>query len=282
MERTKVKKMKISLVLATIGRDLELRRLFDSLCQQSEGEFEVIVVDQSEGDARKEVEVLIAYYSKFISIKYIHSDLKGLSRARNLGLKRAVGDVIGFPDDDCWYPQIFLSNVLSVFDNNKLSAYVCGQYTEPGVINNNFPQEKKYLKSFCDARVGSSVTLFINRQRIKNLSIGFDERLGAGAPYPAGEETDLMSRMIIGGNFGVYDPGVCAFHKILRGESAAHVLLSRDKAYGFWMGKHFYHAAAVNLFLMGLIKLLVITKFGREGRLRVAARVGGFFQALKK
>ena len=39
----------------------------------------------------------------------------GLSRARNVGLKAVTGEIIAFPDDDCWYPDGLLQKVVAEF-----------------------------------------------------------------------------------------------------------------------------------------------------------------------
>ena len=36
---------------------------------------------------------------------------RGLSRARNAGLRMIAGDIVSFPDDDCWYPPDLLQRV---------------------------------------------------------------------------------------------------------------------------------------------------------------------------
>ena len=71
------------------------RQLLDCLAAQTFRDFEVILVDQSA--ARWNVPD--AYSS--LDILYEHTDLKGTSRARNLGAWLARGDVIAFTDDDC-------------------------------------------------------------------------------------------------------------------------------------------------------------------------------------
>ena len=40
-----------------------------------------------------------------LSIIHLTSPL-GLSRAPNVGIKKITGDIVGFPDNDCWYPVI--------------------------------------------------------------------------------------------------------------------------------------------------------------------------------
>lgn len=274
--------MHFSLVLATIGRPAELKRFLNSLVGQDFRCFEVIVVDQSRGGDALATKSIVEIFAPIFDVSYIYSEQKGLSRARNIGLMHASGDVVGFPDDDCWYSPAFLKDVAEVFLDNRNSAYVCGQYTEPGTENPSFSRTKKNLKEFKDARVGSSVTLFLNLKRIPGFDICFDEMLGAGALYPAGEETDLMSRLLLAGHQGTYDPKICAYHKIERPSHTLESWRMRERAYGFWMGKHARKLPALTFFCGGLIKLALYAVLGRRSLVLVKDRFVGFKNGIRK
>ncbi len=58
-------------------------------------------------------------YKEKFSINYIYTPIKGLSRARNTGLKVADGDIIAFPDDDCIYETNVLESILETFNSNN-------------------------------------------------------------------------------------------------------------------------------------------------------------------
>ena len=85
--------MRFSLVLATVGRTDELRRFLAHLDTQTHREFELVVVDQNKDERLKPI--LEPYRGKF-PILHLPSE-QGLSRARNVGIEHARGDVIGFP-----------------------------------------------------------------------------------------------------------------------------------------------------------------------------------------
>lgn len=273
--------MNISLVIATLGRPAELRRLFDSLARQAFKNFDVVIVDQSDSQTSEVVRNLVDEFSVFFQIYYVHSPERGLSKARNIGLRHVCGQIVGFPDDDCWYAEGFLAKVVALFSSDPQLVYVCGQYTEPGVVNTAFSQKRKLLRRFSDARFGSSVTLFVSTERQGRAHISFDEQLGAGAAYPAGEETDLMSRLLLIGCHGVYEPELCAYHLIVRGEQSTAVRLSRDRAYGYWLGKHRSNLQAATLFLLGIAKLLVSSLGRKSSRSRIVERCRGFVAASK-
>src|SRR4051812_15522441 len=103
----------ISLILGTKGRTDELRRFLHSLSSQTSGRVELIIVDQNEDDR---VHQVLRSVPVDIPTSIIQSK-PGLSRARNIGLRHANGSIIGFPDDDCWYPPDLLGRVLKAFSD---------------------------------------------------------------------------------------------------------------------------------------------------------------------
>ena len=95
----------VSLIVATLNRVAELERLLASLDGQTVEHFEVIIVDQNPDDR------LAGTLARHPKLNLVHLRCRpGASRARNVGLRAARGNIIGFPDDDCWYPE----NVLKV------------------------------------------------------------------------------------------------------------------------------------------------------------------------
>ena len=69
-----------------------------ALPEQSHKNFEVVIVDQNPEGFLDEV---VSKYQTALTIKYVRTDPRGVSHARNLGMVHAEGDVVAFPDDDC-------------------------------------------------------------------------------------------------------------------------------------------------------------------------------------
>src|SRR4051812_21456238 len=99
--------MRLSLLLATFGRAEELHPLMQSLRGQTFRDFELIVIDQNSDDR---VAPVLAEYAGDFPIEYLRST-PGHSRAFNAGLASVTGDVVAFPDDDCWYDPDVLERV---------------------------------------------------------------------------------------------------------------------------------------------------------------------------
>src|SRR5258707_9390843 len=107
--------MKFSLILSTVGRTQELARFLEHLDRQSYRFFELIIVDQNPDEI---LEPLIRQYKERFPLQHRRSG-RGLSRARNAGLQDFSGDIVTFPDDDCWYLPDTLEQIAHVFDENS-------------------------------------------------------------------------------------------------------------------------------------------------------------------
>jgi len=100
-----------SVVIPTYERHALLTRLIDHLSMQSFADFEVVIVDQSNG-------VWPERHLDFgIDVHYVHTDIKGAANARNIGANLACGEVIAFTDDDCDPSSGWLAAARPYFDD---------------------------------------------------------------------------------------------------------------------------------------------------------------------
>jgi glycosyltransferase involved in cell wall biosynthesis len=203
--------MKFSLVLATVERTQEVSRFLDSLDAQDYRNFELVVVDQNT-DAR--LESLILPFKAKMDIIHLRSE-RGLSKARNVGLKHVSGDVVGFPDDDCWYPMGVLGFVHDMLAANP-SWYGLTGRSEDGHGEQSagqFDAVEGFVNLSNVWGRGISYTIFLRRGAVDAVG-AFDETLGVGAGtrFGAGEESDYLIRCVQRG-FGItYTPKLVVFH----------------------------------------------------------------------
>lgn len=88
----------ISVILPVYNRVNYIRRCLDSLINQTVSDYEIIVVDDGSTDETKDI--CDEYQNRYEKIKVIHSENKGASAARNIGLNSAQGDLLMFCDSD--------------------------------------------------------------------------------------------------------------------------------------------------------------------------------------
>lgn len=265
--------MKISLIIATRNRPDELERMLTSLVSQSYRDFEVIVVDQSiERLAEKNKSMVCLLQDVLPSIRLVSSDKRGLSRARNLGLTYATGDLVGFPDDDCWYCEDVLEKAVKNISQPGV-GFISGQYTEPGLRNDDFPDGSIFMTNTFYAGLPSSVTIFVYASILKKIGFEFDEDLGAGTELPIGEETDLVYTLISAGICGYYDSSFVVYHRIDKDNSVdTNVNYAREMARGYLIGKHSSSLYGKLHALGGLFKLLINSRKNRYKIIRARLR----------
>lgn len=93
--------MDISVIIPTHNRAKLLERALRSVHVQSRRASEVIVVDDGSTDSTRE-----GVSSRFPQVQYIWQPNRGVSAARNRGLRAAHGEWLAFLDsDDEWLPQ---------------------------------------------------------------------------------------------------------------------------------------------------------------------------------
>lgn len=199
----------ISLILATYNRHNELKVFFNSIMGTSI-EYEIIVVDQN--DKLSLDSLILEYKEKGLKLVHIKTIEKNLSNARNIGLANAKYDIVGFPDDDCYYETETLSNIVHAF-NNKIGDIIIGRWIE---------NEYKYINVIKElvthdivsfrTNPFSSITIFANKKVLVGLG-GFDVRLGVGQWFGSAEETDLIIRATQQ-NFKIsFVPSILVHHK---------------------------------------------------------------------
>jgi glycosyltransferase involved in cell wall biosynthesis len=223
--------MRVSLVTATVDRKDELGALLGSLAAQRFKDFEVVIVDQNDDD--RLVPILSAY--PMLSLLHIRSSVRALSSARNLGLAHCIGEIVGFPDDDCLYLPHTLAMVDAKFTADPALSLLSG----PAISSHGTLSSGRWSKvsgPITIANVWTSViafNLFIRRDLLSVIG-GFDEALGVGARFGSAEETDLTIRVIHAGGKTVYDRTLQVTHP---DKQLTPIAVTRAFAYGAGLGR---------------------------------------------
>jgi glycosyltransferase involved in cell wall biosynthesis len=260
--------MRFSLVLATLGRTDELYRLFNSLCAQTHRDFEVIVVD---GGPESGVLELVQEYKDRLCFRHVGS-VKGHSKALNLGLRSAEGDVIAFPDDDCWYPPHLLAHVAQQLQIHPGWAGLTGRaITETGIPSSGkWDRRPGPLTRYNVWRRAVTISMFLRKSAIHGNV--FDESLGVGAgtPWGAGEETDFLLQVLRRGSTVHFLPTVTVNHPEWGRAPYTDIVRTKAHSYGRGIGrvlrKHGYPLTVVAYHLMRPLGGMVLASFGGQIR----------------
>jgi glycosyltransferase involved in cell wall biosynthesis len=226
----------VSLIVATRYRTAEVKKLLNSLAAQSFQAFDVIVVDQNEDD--RLVPVLEAY-DKTLRLRHVRSNTSGKAAANNVGLRNCEGDVIGFPDDDCWYAPDLLQRIVGGFDTHPEwdGMTGCEAPSEEFVRNDRFDQAAGQVVQGNIMRRHISFAAFFRRNQLAGLF--YDERLGIGADtiWGSGEETDFILRFLKRGCWIQYEPSLVVYHPDWGKGPYTLAAIAKARRYGMGMGR---------------------------------------------
>lgn len=197
--------VKVSIIICTLNRCNSLQLTLDSIAAASVPKgwtVELLVVDNGSTDNTSTVVANSLFM--FEAPRYIREPTPGLSNARNTGLKRSIGEVILFTDDDVRVPKDWISGMCEPILENECDA-VAGGVIFPPDINKIFSKRPlSRLRSWYASsheidreRPGRLIgaNMSFARHVLAKVS-GFDSELGAGGTYKTGEETLFSGRLI--------------------------------------------------------------------------------------
>jgi glycosyltransferase involved in cell wall biosynthesis len=153
--------------------------------------------------------VSLGQYAGDFPLQHLRS-APGHCALSNVGLASVTGDVVAFPDDDCWYDPDVLERVISFFRTNPSWDGLTGrEWVEPG-FSSGFRWDSRPgpITPGNVWRRAITFSIFLRSSVVEGLS--FDESLGvgAGSPWGAGEETDYLLRAISRGSYIYYAPSL--------------------------------------------------------------------------
>ncbi|WP_298966349.1 hypothetical protein [uncultured Methylobacterium sp.] len=133
----------------------------------------------------------------FVSLHTIpHRVSSSAARNMMLGPDAAGGalrenDVLGFPDDDCWYPDGLLERIHGSFAADpQLDFWFCCYASKPAPPDSGVPVTPRLQNAVSR---GACNTIFFRGLLARKIGY-YDERLGVGAEIDGGEDTDFSIR----------------------------------------------------------------------------------------
>ncbi len=201
---------RLSLIVATHGRTHELRRLLASVVEGDSDEIEVIVVDQNPPGF---LDPVLDEFAGALQLVHLRA-ARGASRARNVGLRSARGEVVGFPDDDSFFPPGTLRALGLAFELDPSRDGVIGTFIDPnGAPGLPWPDPPGWVSPAVVWRRTVTFTCFVRRETLAAVE-GFAEEMGPGADSTcqSGEDGDLMLRVLKLGARVWHDPEIKVAH----------------------------------------------------------------------
>jgi GT2 family glycosyltransferase len=197
----------VSVVICT-NRPGGLAAAVESVLANEAPPFELLIVAQGE-DAAWASDALAVLPERFRDdprLRIIHDRHRGLSRARNVALKAAIGDLILFTDDDCIVAPDWVAAHVACYQERPDVMLIYATVTPPdwytgaeGMVptfdpasNRNMARARRGIVFGMGANMSARRTLF---DRIGP----FDELLGVGAPLMSAEDLDVSLRAFAAG-----------------------------------------------------------------------------------
>lgn len=228
--------MLLSLVIPVYNREEEMRELLESLSNQYNKDFEVVVVDDG---STSPVEHLVAEYRDRLDLKYFYKENSGPGLTRNYGSDRSVGEYLVYLDSDCVVPPQY-TQVLSSF----LAVNQVDTFGGPDAASDDFSDFQK--------AVSYSMTSFFTTGGIRggkkkldkffprSFNMGYRrevyEKLGGFLSMRHGEDTELSYRLAKNNCVSVLIHEAYVYHK------------RRSSSKSFFRQVFFFGMTRVNLF----------------------------------
>jgi glycosyltransferase involved in cell wall biosynthesis len=226
----------ISVAIPTFNRPDDLTRCLASLARIRYPRWEVILIDQSDGDAT--FETATAWNALIPSIRYLRLNQKNTSAARNVAIENAGGDIVAFIDDDCTVEPEWLDSVNAAFmqgDADLIFGSVVAAEHDPHatyITTYDVPREKSFRGRLGAVSFpGMGACMYLRRgSRAPAL---FDVELGPGGRFRTAEDHDYAYRVLAAGGTVTQTRRIVVTHHQARpfadGSASSKV---RDYGYG--------------------------------------------------
>ena len=200
-ERTDSSPLRVSVVVPTRNRPAHAAACARAILAV-DGFVDLIVVDQSD-DHETERELLRVNDPR---VRYIRTETRGVTGARNLGMSLSRCDVVAFTDDDCRVRSDWVRRTIDVLAADRDVAVVCGrvvvrdEYKRLGYAEAFEPQERVWQGRYppLGRDWGITANLSVRLSILGRVGL-FDPMLGAGAPLRSGGEPDFLFRVLRAG-----------------------------------------------------------------------------------
>jgi hypothetical protein len=216
----------VSVVIPSLGDRTDWRAAVDSALESARAcgvELEVILVWQGEELPEVPSEVAIE------AIRPV-----GVSYARNRGAERATAPIVAYVDDDEVVDPTWAGKVVEALADVDAAFGPIEPFGDDGRPHcpTDFGETRVFEPDALPWVVGSGGNMVFRRQALAELG-GFDPRTGPGAIGIAGEETDLIWRLLDGGRRIRWAAEMIVYHPTKSDEEIA----ASRYPYGFGAGR---------------------------------------------
>jgi glycosyltransferase involved in cell wall biosynthesis len=202
-----------TIVICTRNRPALLRKCLEGIAHLERAPDEVIVVDNTSGDAAT------AAVAREFSAVYTSEPIQGLSRARNRGLAESTSVIVAYLDDDAVPDERWLKFLLEPFADQRVAVVTGGTNSPESRAGGSNQEPTRFLsnkdRQWFEIAAFGGLGIGANMAVRKAACIGwkvFDERLGRGAPFQGAEEHHAFVHFLSLSYCAAYVPAAIVFH----------------------------------------------------------------------
>ena len=236
----------VSIVIVTADRLQVIMDCLEELYRQDYASFEIIVIDASEKKIKNDI------MERFPKVIYYYSEIKNTPHQRNLGIKKAKGEIIAFIDDDSMVRKGWLKSIVVEYKFDEIGGVggfveqddmemvsketdAIGEILSNGRFSANFGSKIKKSREV-DHLMGCNMSF--RKEALEKIGMLDTEYKGTCFA----EETDISTRIKQNGYKIIFTPFAKVKHL-----AAFRPGYSRDK---YNMKFQYYHARNVTYFFV--------------------------------
>lgn len=214
----------VTIVVCTRERAVLLRGALRAIRECSPADVEIIVVDSASTTADTRAVVAES------GVRYMRSDVKGLSIARNIGWRASERAVVIYTDDDCTVTPGWIDSILPAFIDGI--GAVTGRLLDHSAPLDPAPLARRLDRVQDGLDAGHGAVMAFRRSVLAELD-GFDDVLGAGRRAAGAEDLDMFCRVLRSGSGIAVEPASVVRHLLTRDDEE---FLSLNSGYGRGLG----------------------------------------------
>ncbi len=229
----------VSVVVCTLGREPRLLETVAGVLGQTYPDVELVVVDNDPASGR--TATLLAEVTD-PRVRVVAEPERGLSAARNAGLRAARGELVAYTDDDAFPDEDWIAQLVAVLADDRAGVVTCvtgrvlaaetttaeqGWFESVGIFDKGVERTVWSLRAadpalgtpgvqtmffpYTAGEMGTGNNMLFRTAALRELG-GFDEALGAGTPARGAEDLDIYRRVVLAGQVLVYTPDALVRH----------------------------------------------------------------------
>ena len=151
--------IKFSIIVPVYNVEKYIKKCINSILNQTYKNYEIIIINDGSTDKSKKI---LESYKNIDNIKIINQTNKGLSVARNIGIKNASGDYLLFVDSDDYIDNDLLENLNKNITDEEIIRF------QTRTVDESYKVLKEYNEMPFDTTTGNEALVYILKYRAIN------------------------------------------------------------------------------------------------------------------